>query len=132
MEKNVKHAQFSVDIEIPTDHKEYKFEIGVYLFKEGTHYIAYAPALDLSSYSDSFNGSISAFYEAFQLYIEYCIEHKTLKANLVDLGWRIQNSTIETPSTTQLRSNQTLNSLLNGHCNYQYMISPVAIPAYAL
>lgn len=61
---------------------EYRFSIVFYVFQEAGHYIAYCPALDLSTSGKTYNESIANFYEMFQLHIECCIEFGTLQEDL--------------------------------------------------
>lgn len=68
--------------------KEYRFSIEFVIFRENDLFIAYCPSLDLSSSGESFNDAISNFYEMFQLYIESCVENKTLFADLAAHGWK--------------------------------------------
>ncbi len=130
--KDIAQARLNVDVECTLRSDEYRFEIGIYVFKEGEYYVAYAPALDLSTYSDEFNGVISAFYEAFQLYVEFCLENNTLRENLVELGWQIDKKVIKEPKVQRLMQNETVVDIFNGGFNYQYMRSPISIPTCAL
>lgn len=58
----------------------YRIEFKV--FKEDGVYIAYCPSLDISTCAETRSGAISAFAEAFQIYVDYCIEHGTLPGEL--------------------------------------------------
>ena len=62
-------------------------KIGVVIIKEGDYFIANSPALDLSSFGKTEKKAISNFKEALGLFIESCIEKKTLKKVLVSCGW---------------------------------------------
>lgn len=62
---------------------EFRFSIEFFVFQENGDYIAYCPSLDLSSSGGTFNEAVGNFYEAFQLYVECCVESGTLVADLV-------------------------------------------------
>ena len=111
---------------------DYHFNVGLYIFKEGDYYVAYSPAFDLSSYAETFNEVISAFYEAFQMHIEYCVENKTLVEDLKAHGWTVKNKKVKEPSIKHLLQNKTINSILSRGFNYQYIVSSVSIPSLAL
>lgn len=52
-------------------------------------FIAYCPALDITSAGDSLNDVVTQFYEHFQLYIECCLEDNTLVEDLQNHGWKL-------------------------------------------
>ena len=66
---------------------EYRFCLEFYVFKEYGNYIAYCPALDLSTCAETFNDAVSSFYEALLLHIEYCVENGTLNEDLTAHKW---------------------------------------------
>ena len=78
-------------------------KIGVVIIKEGDYFIANSPALDLSSFGKTEKKAISNFKEALGLFIESCIEKKTLKKVLVSCGWQIGSlsETMETIAMAQ-------------------------------
>lgn len=115
-----------------SDDTTYNFSIGLYLFKEDDYYIAYSPAFDLSSYAETFNEAIAAFYEAFQMHIEYCVENNTLAKDLKSHGWDIRAKEVKEPKLSRLLQNETVSRIFNGGFNYQYINSPVSIPVCAL
>jgi predicted RNase H-like HicB family nuclease len=65
-------------------------EVGltVLFFKEGSTFVAYAPALDLSTCGDSFEEARRRFSEAADLYLEECLKRGTLEEALTSYGWR--------------------------------------------
>ena len=61
--------------------------IGVTFLREGEQFVAYSPALDLSTAGDSLAQAQSRFAEAAQLFFEECFKTGTLSEVLTDLGW---------------------------------------------
>lgn len=113
------------------DHEEYRFQIDFYLFREDAIYIAYCPALDLSSSGETHTEAISNFYEAFQLYVETCIEAGTLIQDLKQLGWEIKDASIQPPKFMFLMKKPEFSSLIESQTNYERIVShplPVQIP----
>ena len=60
----------------------------VLFFKEGGTFVAYAPALDLSTCGDSFEEAQRRFSAAADLYFEECLKRGTLEEALTSYGWR--------------------------------------------
>lgn len=60
------------------------FNLDFIVFQRDGAYIAYCPALDISSSGQNFNEAMSNFYEMFQLHIECCIEAGTLQQDLIN------------------------------------------------
>ena len=94
MDKKRKIQKAKLTISAKNVSKEYIFDVGVYVFKEDGVYISYSPAFDLCSYAEDFNGAVAAFYEAFQMYVEYCIENNTLEDDLKEHGWNKNKRTL--------------------------------------
>ena len=82
--------------------REYHFSIEFFVFQEDGSYIAYCPALDISSSGETFNDAISGFYEMFQLHVECCVENKTLYDDLLAHGWKMRKSNITPPRFSTL------------------------------
>jgi hypothetical protein len=127
--KQVRKAKLKISAKDASS--EYIFDVGIYVFKEDGVYISYSPAFDLCSYAEDFNGAIAAFYEAFQLYVEYCIENNTLEDDLKEHGWKIVGKKIKEPGISRLLKNETMNKILTSGINYQRLTSSVSIPAFA-
>ncbi len=64
------------------ENRQHRFNIQYYIFKSEGRYIAYCPALDMTSSGEDMNDVIKQFYEHFQLYVECCIEDNTLIEDL--------------------------------------------------
>lgn len=65
-----------------------KFKIPVSIIKEGKSFVAYSPALDLSSSAGTFEKAGERFGEAACLLFEELIKKGTLEQVLSDLGWK--------------------------------------------
>lgn len=73
-------------------HKNNSFSIEVELIilKEGKYFVAYCPALELSSYAKSESKALSAFEENLDIFFEETIKKETLEKVLLGLGWILQ------------------------------------------
>lgn len=65
-----------------------QFALPVSILREGDSYIAYTPALDLSTVGDSFEEAKKRFEEAVEVFFEEISEKGTLEDVLFDLGWQ--------------------------------------------
>lgn len=63
-------------------------KLGVIFFKEDDKFIAYSPALDLSTCGDTFEHAQKRFSEAVDLFIEETIRMGTLDDVLSNCGWQ--------------------------------------------
>lgn len=62
--------------------------LAVVIMKEGRHFIAYSPALDLSTCGRSLKQAQKNFVEAAELFLEEIFESGNAKDVLSDLGWK--------------------------------------------
>ena len=67
------------------------------IFKEGEAFIAYTPALDLSTYADNMDDLQKRFSEAVEIFLEIVINKGTLEEVLTDLGWTRKDKTLNPP-----------------------------------
>ena len=65
-----------------------EIKISVSILREGKKYVAFTPALDLSTSGKSFRQVKKRFNEAVGLFFEELIEKNILEECLKDLGWR--------------------------------------------
>lgn len=65
-----------------------KFKISISVIKEGNSYIAYAPALDLSSSGKTAGQAKKRFVEAVGIFFEETAKKGTLDEALRSLGWQ--------------------------------------------
>ncbi|MDR2653583.1 MAG: type II toxin-antitoxin system HicB family antitoxin [Prevotellaceae bacterium] len=106
-------------------------DLGIYVFIENDIYVAYCPSLDISAAGNSFDDALKEFSEIFQLHIEYCMTKKTLFEDLKQHGWVIKKKTAKAPEIEEMIvKNDTFKNILSNK-NYQKIIQPVHIPAYA-
>jgi len=83
-----------------------QFGLPVSILKEGDRFVAYTPALDLSTAGNTFEEAQKNFIEAVNIFFEEIIEMGTLDEVLENLGWQKQNNTFTPPVVV---SNQTEN-----------------------
>lgn len=60
----------------------------VSFLREGKYFIAYTPALDLSTSGKTFAEAKKRFEEAVEIFFEELVEKGTLNEVLIGLGWR--------------------------------------------
>ena len=83
-----------------------KFALPVSILKEGESFIAYTPALDLSTSGNTFEDAQKNFNEAVNIFFEELIEMGTLEEVLSGLGWQKENNNFMPPFVV---ANQTEN-----------------------
>lgn len=98
---------------------QYRFNIQYYIFKSEGHYIAYCPALDMTSSGEDVNDVIKQFYEHFQLYVEWCIESDTLIDDLKEHGWKIDGVKLLQPSFKDLMEKPDFKELMESDTEYE-------------
>lgn len=74
-----------------------QFNLPVSILKEGNKFVAYTPALDLSTYGETFKAAQANFMEAVVLFFEELNEMGTGEQVLSDLGWEKQDETFSPP-----------------------------------
>ena len=65
-------------------------QLGVLLFQEEDSYLAYCPALNLSTYGESLIDARAAFEDLIFAYIEDGTKMGTLEKDLIAHGWTLQ------------------------------------------
>lgn len=68
--------------------------IQVVLFKEDDVWVAYCPALELSSYGDDKQDARQAFDEAMKIFLAETDRKGTLERYLLKLGWQLQQKPV--------------------------------------
>ncbi len=71
--------------------------VPVTFLREGKKFVAYTPALDLSTSGLTFAKVKKRFEEAVSLFVEECTERGTLDSALQDLGWKKVKARWEPP-----------------------------------
>jgi len=75
---------------VTTEVKKLPVDLSVLMLREDGYYVAYCPALDVSSYGDSEEEAQKAFQEAVEIFIEETEKKGTLEKVLLKLGWVLQ------------------------------------------
>lgn len=65
-----------------------KFTLPVSIFREEKHFIAYTPALDLSTSGKTFAEAKQRFAEAVNIFFNEVAKKETLNDVLKELGWK--------------------------------------------
>jgi len=65
-----------------------KAKLDVIFFKEGKKFIAYSPAIDLSTCGDTFTQAKKRFAEAADVFFEETIKMGTIEDVLKECGWK--------------------------------------------
>jgi predicted RNase H-like HicB family nuclease len=65
-----------------------RFSLPVSILREGKYFIAYTPALDLSTSGKNFEEVKERFGEVVQIFFDELLEKGTLDEVLSELGWR--------------------------------------------
>lgn len=65
-----------------------EINIPVSILKEGNKFIAYSPALDLSTSGKNYDEVKRRFKEILGIFLEELLKKGTLKEVLLDLGWK--------------------------------------------
>ncbi len=74
-----------------------RFALPVSILRENDSFIAYTPALDLSTVGGTFEEAKKRFEEAVQLYFEELIDEGKLDKALTELGWHKQANMYSPP-----------------------------------
>lgn len=77
--------------------KTVQYNIPVIFLREGKKFIAYTPALDLSTAANSYAKAKERFNEMVELFFEEMIRQNTTKEVLENLGWQKMNARWEPP-----------------------------------
>jgi len=65
-----------------------KFKLPILFFREGKHFIAYSPVLDLSTSGKDYEEVKRRFDELVKIFFEELISKGTLEEVLGELGWQ--------------------------------------------
>lgn len=72
-------------------------QLSVTTLKEGKRYVAYSPALDLSTSGRTFKEAQKRFEEIANIFFEELIKQNNLAKVLEDLGWNKVNNSYQPP-----------------------------------
>ena len=73
------------------------FALPVSILREGDSFVAYTPALDLSTAGSTFQEAQKNFEEAVNIFFQELMEMGTLNDVLKDLGWEKHNNNFVPP-----------------------------------
>jgi len=76
------------------------------VIKEGKSFVAYSPALDLSSVGQTAKQARANLVEAAELFFEEIIEKGTFEEVLIELGWRKVDKRLVPPEVISQRIQQ--------------------------
>jgi predicted RNase H-like HicB family nuclease len=99
-------------------------KINVFILKEDDLFVAYSPALELSSYGDTEDEAKEAFQNALQIFIEDTQEKGTLEKVLLSLGWTLRKKPRVSyqPPTLTSRTMQVLSSRMTSKLTEQVQL----------
>ena len=82
-----------------THEENEKVEVSITLavLHDGRRYYAVAPHLRIVGYGNSSEEALEDFDKAAKCFIRFHLRNKNLKAKLLNLGWKLDNSTPVTP-----------------------------------
>ncbi|MEK7582535.1 MAG: hypothetical protein AAB452_01595 [Patescibacteria group bacterium] len=75
----------------------FQLNLQISFLREGDKFIAYAPALDLSTSGDTYEQAKKRFEEATEIFLEEVFKRGTLDEVLGDLGWKKVRARWEPP-----------------------------------
>ncbi len=75
----------------------FSFNLQTSFLREGDKFIAYAPALDLSTSGDTYEQAKKRFKEVVEIFFEEILNKGTLNEVLEDLGWKKINAQWQPP-----------------------------------
>jgi hypothetical protein len=77
------------------------YSLPVTIFREGESFVAYTPALDLSSTGSTEEVAKKMFAESVETFFEELIEMGTLDCVLQDLGWTKEKGKYQPPEVVR-------------------------------
>ena len=78
-------------------HKGISLNLPVSFIREADQFVAYTPALDLSTFGSTLEEAKRNFTEAVEIFFDEIIAMGTLEDVLLDLGWKQQEHTFIPP-----------------------------------
>ncbi|PIR45577.1 MAG: hypothetical protein COV09_00705 [Candidatus Vogelbacteria bacterium CG10_big_fil_rev_8_21_14_0_10_50_13] len=77
---------------MPKSRSQLDVSLTVTFIREGNQFIAYSPALDLSTAGATLEEAKKRFTEALDIFIKETTKNRTLTDVLTDLGWQQSNN----------------------------------------
>lgn len=75
----------------------FQANLPVTFLREGNKFVAYTPALDLSTSGDTFEQAQRRFVEAVGIFFEECRRMGTMESVLLELGWTKTKNNLQPP-----------------------------------
>ena len=69
---------------------EFFVNVGVIAFEVENQWVAYAPALEISSYGESKEDARESLWKAIKTFIDDIADKNTLTEDLLNLGWAVK------------------------------------------
>ena len=104
-----------------------KAEVAILIIKETDTYLAFCPALNLSSYGKTEKKALRAFASALNIFFEESDRKGTLEKLLLKLGWSLQHHPHPVYEPPRLNTAQ-LNKLFSS--TERVVTEEIAVPAY--
>lgn len=84
--------------------KNLEVTLSVTIIKEGDSFVAYSPALDISTVGNTFEEAQKRFEEAVAIFFEEIHEAGTAQEALLELGWKKEDKTMSPPVVVSTQS----------------------------
>jgi len=101
-----------------------QLQLAVMIVKEGEYYVAYCPALELSTHGESEQEAKEYFEDAVKEFLKDTMQMGTLERLLLKFGWNLKSSEYIPP-----RIEEKID--FNQFSNYKIIKEQVALPEYA-
>lgn len=88
------------------DKSRFQFSLPVAILKEGDAFIAYTPALDISTAGDTLEEAKKRFKEAVGIFFEEISEAGTVDDVLIELGWQKIDNQLTPPVVVSHQTEQ--------------------------
>jgi predicted RNase H-like HicB family nuclease len=84
----------------------------VAFYKEGKYFVAYCPAVEVSSYASTIEKAKERFGEELKIFFDETVKRGTLEKLLIQYGWVLQRKEFKPPTKT--------NALTRKYGDYPY------------
>jgi len=129
----MKKQRITGDLKLSTGDKV-DMNLSVIIFEEDGVSIYYCPALDISGYGKTEKEASESLKVVISEYFDYTVKKKTLKADLISLGWQLRKSIkkkITAPAiSTLLETNDNFKRIFDNH-SFRKIDTKIQIPAFA-
>lgn len=102
--------------------------VPVFIVKEENSFVAYCPALELSSYGDSSEDAKDGFEDAVKIFIDEALKRGTLEKMLLNFGWTLRKKPQPLYEPNVAAMNDAFKSFANSETK-DYYNKQIAIPA---